>query len=134
MNITTFLSLYFISIPVFIIIDYFWIGIIAKDFYQVRLAHLFGEFNLTAAIILYVVLLAGLTFFAIYPAYQAGSLVQAVVYGALFGFFTYFTYDLTNQATLKDWPVIVTIIDIAWGTFVSGLVAGVVFYLYSLFR
>ncbi len=133
MNITTFLSLYFISIPVFIIIDYFWIGIIAKDFYQVRLAHLFGEFNLTSAIILYVVLLAGLTFFAIYPAYQAGSLVQAVVYGALFGFFTYFTYDLTNQATLKDWPVIVTIIDIAWGTFVSGLVSGLVFSIYRLF-
>ncbi len=133
MNLSTFFSLYLISIPVFIIIDYFWIGIIAKDFYQVRLAHLFGEFNLTAAIILYVVLLVGLTFFAIYPAYQAGSLVQAVVYGALFGFFTYFTYDLTNQATLKDWPVIVTIIDIAWGTFVSGLVSGLVFSIYRLF-
>lgn len=134
MPINTFLSLYLISIPVFIIIDYFWIGIIAKNFYQSKLSHLFGDFNLLAAVILYLVLLIGLTFFAIYPAWQNASLSQAVIYGALFGFFTYFTYDLTNQATLKDWPVIVTVVDIAWGTFVSGLVAGLVFFIYGWFK
>jgi uncharacterized membrane protein len=133
MPITTFIYLYLISVPTFVVIDYFWIGIIAKDFYQFQLAHIFGDFNLIAAIVLYLILLLGLTFFAIYPGVQNDSLRQAILYGALFGFFTYFTYDLTNQATIKDWPMIVTVVDIAWGTFVSGLVSGIVFYLYNRF-
>ncbi len=66
----------------------------------------------------------GLLFFAVRPALETGSLGKAVLLGALFGFFTYATYDLTNLATLRDWPVLVTEVDLAWGTVLGALVSG----------
>lgn len=132
MSIQTFLTLYLISVPVFFIIDMIWLGVVAKSFYQSRLGHLLGDVNWTAAIIFYFIFLAGLVFFAIYPAAQAGAWQTALLYGALFGFFTYATYDLTNLATLKDWPLSVVIVDIIWGTVLGGTVATVTYYIHSL--
>lgn len=133
MNITTFLTLYAMSVPVFFIIDMIWLGVVARDFYQTKLAAFLGEVNWTAAIIFYLVFLVGLTFFAIYPAATEGKVVTAVVLGGLFGFFTYATYDLTNLATLKDWPLSIVLVDMAWGTVLGAGVAGVTVYLYQLF-
>ena len=132
MNIQTFIVLYAISVPVFFIIDMFWLGVVAKNFYQARIGHLLGDVNWVAAIIFYLVFLVGLTFFAMYPGVMAGKVGTAVLLGALFGFFTYATYDLTNLATLKDWPLSIVFVDILWGTTLGALVSGVTVYLYQL--
>ena len=112
MSLSLFLKVYALSVPIFFIIDIFWLGIVARPFYQNYLADFLGPVNWPAAIVFYLVFLLGLTFFAIYPAVQAGQWQTAALYGALFGFFTYATYDLTNLATMKDWPMIVVIVDI----------------------
>jgi uncharacterized membrane protein len=131
MNIQLFLALYAMSVPIFFIIDMIWLGFVASDFYRSRLGHLMGDINWTAAIIFYLIFLLGLTFFATYPAVAKGSLVTALTLGALFGFFTYATYDLTNLATLRDWPLSVVFVDILWGTVLGMAVAGGTYYLYT---
>lgn len=108
-----------------------WLGLIASDFYRTRLGSML-EISWVPAILFYFIFLVGLTFFAIYPAAMAGSWYMAVGYGALFGFFTYATYDMTNFATLKDWPLSVVIVDILWGTVLGGFVSGMTVWLYGL--
>ncbi len=134
MNIPVFLTLYFISVPLFFLIDLLWLGVIAKDIYQDRLGHLLGDVNWIAAIIFYFIFLAGLTFFATYPAVIEGKLINAIGYGAFFGFVTYVTYELTNLALLKDWPLSIVFIDIAWGTVLGAGVAGSAFYIWMLLK
>lgn len=110
------IKLYLLTVPIFFAIDIVWLGVVAKSFYQRQLAHLLSsQVNWTAAIVFYLIYIAGILFFAVRPAMQQNSLWQAVMLGALFGFFTYATYDLTNLATLKDWPIVVVIVDIFWG-------------------
>ncbi len=108
---------------VFFIIDLLWLGIFAKGLYQKYLGHLLGEVNWTAAIIFYLIFISGILIFAVLPGIEKSSFLHAVTYGVLFGFFTYATYDLTNLATLKDWPVTIVYIDIVWGMVLSGSVA-----------
>lgn len=134
MNIQTFLTLYAMSVPVFFAIDMVWLGLVASNFYKSQLGHLMGDINWTAAIIFYLVFLVGLTFFAIYPAVLKNSLLTAAILGGLFGFFTYATYDLTNLATLKGWPLSVTIVDMIWGTILGASVTIVTVYLYGFLR
>jgi len=133
MNISLFLTLYAISVPVFFIIDMIWLGLVANKFYQSQLGHLLGPVNWPAAIIFYLLFLVGLTFFAIYPGAVKASILTALGLGAAFGFFTYATYDLTNLATLKDWPIKVVFVDILWGTVLGASVAAGTVYLYQLF-
>jgi uncharacterized membrane protein len=80
--------------------------------------------NMSAAALFYLIYVVGIVLFAVGPALKNESLVYAIAYGALFGFFTYATYDLTNYATLKDWPVMVAVVDTAWGTALAGFSAG----------
>ena len=131
MNIQTFLTLYAISVPIFFLIDMIWLGVVAKSFYQSQIGHLLGEVNWVAAIIFYLVFLVGLVIFAVYPGVQAGAWQTALIYGALFGFFTYATYDLTNLATLKDWPLSVTLVDMVWGTILGATVAVGTYFAHS---
>jgi len=131
MNIQTFLTLYAISLPIFLVIDLLWLGVIASNFYRDRIGHLM-EINWPAAIIFYLVFLVGLTFFAIYPNLDKGW-QMVLLYGSLFGFFTYATYDLTNLSTLKDWPLDLVVVDIIWGTILGGSVALGTYLLYSWF-
>ncbi len=126
-----FVTLYLFSLPVFLILDGIWLGLIASDLYGNALAHLLGPVNWIAAAIFYPVFLIGLTYFA---ATQTTSIKEALKRGALFGFFTYLTYDMTNLATLKDWPLHVSLIDIAWGTFVCGAVSAAATFLYTRSR
>lgn len=133
MNITQFVTLYLVSVPVFFLIDMIWLGLVARDFYRAQLGNLLGEVNWVAAIIFYLVFLVGLTFFAIYPAVTEGSWKTALLLGALFGFFTYATYDLTNLATLKDWPLLIVIVDIAWGTVLGASVCVCTYFIYNSF-
>ena len=120
--------LYFLTIPVFFGIDMIWLGFVAKGFYRNNLGHLLRpDVNWTAALVFYLLYIGGILIFATMPALEKNSLYQAVVLGGLFGFFAYATYDLTNMATLKDWPLNVVIVDIIWGIVLTASVAAASF-------
>jgi len=103
-----------------------WLGLVARGFYQKHLGFLLRTPpNWTAAIVFYLMFVAGLLVFVVVPGLQAGSAKKVLILGALFGLITYATYDLTNQATVKDWPAIVTVVDLCWG----GVLATAVSYL-----
>lgn len=121
--------LYVLTIPAFFLIDMLWLGVIAKDFYQEKLVSFLGPVNWTAAIVFYLIFIVGILIFAVAPALESQSWQKALVLGALFGFFTYATYDLTNLATLRDWPLTVTLVDMVWGAVLSGSVATVSFFI-----
>lgn len=109
-------------------IDLVWIGVIAKDFYRGQIGALMkSDVNWLAAIIFYLIFIAGLVVFVILPAIEKGSLTHAVIFGALFGLVCYATYDLTNLALAKDWPLLVTIVDLAWGAVLSGSVSAITY-------
>jgi len=124
-----YLYLYLLTIPVFFIIDMLWIVGVARSFYQEKLAGLLGPVNWTAAGIFYALYIAAILIFAVLPALQSGSPMKALVLGAGFGFIAYATYDLTNLATLKDWPLIVTVVDMLWGAVLTGAVAYVSYHI-----
>ena len=121
-----YLKLYLLTIPVFFAIDLLWLGVIAKSLYQKNLAHLLSPtVNWPAALLFYFIYIAGIILFAVRPGLAAQSLAKAATWGALFGFFTYATYDLTNLATLRDWPIKVVVVDIIWGTLLcTGVAVG----------
>ncbi len=118
------LKISLIALPVFLFFDALWLGLIAKNFYAKQLGSLMKtEINWWAAIIFYLLFVIGLAFFVIGPAVDKKSLVLALIGGALFGLICYATYDLTNLATLKNWPIMVTLVDLLWGTILSATVA-----------
>jgi uncharacterized membrane protein len=122
------LKLYLIALPVFFIIDMAWLVLVAKNFYQQQIGFLMKpDINWFAAIIFYLLFIAGLVTFVILPAVEKHSWVSAVLFGALFGLITYATYDLTNLATLKDWPLTVTIVDLIWGTVLAASISGLTY-------
>jgi uncharacterized membrane protein len=124
MNIKSAIISYLLTFIVFLIVDMFWLGIIAKNLYQKFLGgFLTDKVNWTAALIFYLIYVVGISIFAIYPAVNKGSAFNAILMGALFGIFTYATYDLTNLATLKGWPLYIVFIDILWGAFLSAIVS-----------
>ncbi|UCG07468.1 MAG: DUF2177 family protein [Desulfobacterales bacterium] len=130
MSITFYLKLYALTIPVFFIIDILWLGVIAKGFYRKKLGFILSaDVNWPAAIVFYLIYIAGILFFAVRPAVINNSWGHAAVMGALFGFFTYATYDLTNLATIKDWPLVIVVVDILWGVCLCALVATLSFAL-----
>ena len=125
MGILFWIKLYLATVPIFFAIDMLWLGVLARGFYQTNLRHLLSpEVNWPAAFVFYFIYIAGILLFAVRPGLEAQSLAKACLWGALFGFFTYATYDLTNLATLRDWPLNVVVVDIAWGTALCTLVAG----------
>lgn len=130
MNFLFYFKLYLLTIPVFFLIDMIWLGWFAKKIYQNNIGHLLAdEVNWGPAIIFYLLYIIGIIFYAVVPALENGDWQKALWYGVLFGFFTYATYDLTNWATLKDWPARVVFIDIAWGMFLCGAVATVSYFI-----
>jgi len=125
-----FIKLYAIALPVFFAIDMIWLGLVAKNFYKSQIGFLMKpDINWTAAIIFYLLFIVGLVLFVIMPAVEKGSWMYALLFGALFGLITYATYDLTNLATLKDWPILVTIVDLAWGATLGALVSVITYFI-----
>ncbi len=115
---------YLLTAVVFFAIDMLWLGLIAKGLYNKYLGSFLAEqVNWTAAVIFYLLFIVGIFIFAIMPAVEKDSLMKAILLGALFGFFTYATYDLTNLATLKDWPLKIVLIDIVWGAVLTASVS-----------
>lgn len=118
-------KLYASTFLAFLAIDAVWIGLVARTFYKQHLGTMLAEEpRLGAAAAFYLVYIAALLVFVVLPALAESSLAKAVLLGAFFGLVCYATYDLTNLATLKGWPMIVTVVDLAWGTFLSAAVSG----------
>lgn len=111
------LKIYFITLLIFLGIDAIWLGGVAPAFYRSQIGHLMAEtINLPAAVVFYFLYVATLVYFAVDPAVRVDNVKEGLLRGALFGLAAYGTYDLTNLATLRDWPVLVTVVDLAWGT------------------
>jgi len=122
------IKLYFSTLVAFLSIDLLWLGLLARGFYRKHLGFLMSPSpNWTAAIIFYLLFIAGLLIFAVIPGLTGESMGKAVLLGALFGLFTYATYDLTNLATIKDWPLTLTVVDILWGVVLSSAVSWISF-------
>ncbi|HYN63992.1 MAG TPA: DUF2177 family protein [Candidatus Limnocylindrales bacterium] len=109
---------------VMLVIDLLWLGVIAKSLYQQGMGNLMApQPRLAFAALFYLLYPVGLVIFAVLPGVAADSVARAAVLGALFGLFAYATYDLTNLAVIRDWPVGLSFLDMAWGSFVSGVSA-----------
>ena len=127
------LKLYGITFSVFMVIDLIWLGVIAKNLYREHLGFLMApQVNWAAAIGFYMLFIVGLIFFVVRPALDRQSLSYALLAGGFFGLITYGTYDLTNLATIKNWPLNITVIDLVWGTTLCALTSSVSYYLYTL--
>lgn len=121
---------YAITFVTFFLIDIVWLVVVARKLYQKELGYIMSEKpNWIVAALFYLIFIAGLIFFVINPALEKNSWTYALLVGMLFGLITYSTYDLTNLATLKDWPIKITIIDLIWGTSLGGLVSTITFFI-----
>jgi uncharacterized membrane protein len=121
-------KLYLIALPVFFAIDMVWLGVVAKGFYRREIGSLMrSPVNWPAAIVFYLLFILGLVVFVVAPAIDRDSWVRALGYGALFGLITYATYDLTNLSTLRDWPVLLTVVDLIWGAVLAATVSVVTY-------
>lgn len=124
------LVLYLGTVPIFFIFDILWLGVIARGTYTKYLGEMMRTpINWPVAITFYLLFILGLLLFAVLPALSKNMVWYATFYGALFGFFTYMTYELTNWAILKTWPWQIVPIDILWGTVLGAVVATISFYL-----
>jgi len=118
------LVMYLVTLAVFFIIDMVWLGVVAKGFYRRHLGSMLSpKVNWAAAILFYLLFIAGLLVFVVRPALAGGEPLKALFFGALFGLISYATYDLSNLATLKDWPLVVTVVDLVWGSVLGGVVS-----------
>ncbi len=130
MSLSKLIIRYFLTTLVFFILDMLWLGLIAKDLYNKYLIDFLSDkVNWTAAIIFYLLFIIGIFYFCILPAIEKDSISKAIIGGAFFGIITYATYDLTNLATLKNWPLPIVFIDIIWGMLLTMLVSISGFYI-----
>ena len=117
------LKLYLITFLTFLAIDSLWLGLVAPSFYRSQIGYIMAETpNYFAAGLFYLVFIFGMVVFIVEPGVREGTLMQSVSRGALFGLVTYATYDLTNLATVEGWPVLLTVVDLTWGTVLSAVV------------
>ena len=109
---------------IFFFFDIIWLGVVARNFYRAELGHLLRkDVNWSSAVIFYFLYTAGVCYFAVCPAVAAGSPLKAVIDGTVLGFFAYMTYNLTNHAIFKYWPVKIVVVDILWGAGLTGMVS-----------
>ncbi len=129
-----FIKLYLIAVFVFFAIDMVWLGLVAKNFYSRQIGFLMRENVLwLPALIFYLLFVVGLVVFVISPALQKKDWTLLLTNGALFGLITYATYDLTNLATVKGWPITVTLVDLVWGMTLSSVVSIATYFIYLKF-
>lgn len=116
---------YVATAVLFGVLDALWLGKMVPAVYRPEIGEMLMKgWRPAPALIFYALYMLGIQIFAVGPALKAGQWHIALVYGALFGFFCYMTYDLTNYATLKVWSLKITLLDIAWGTIATGAAAG----------
>lgn len=119
-----YLKLYFATLAVFFAVDMLWLGVISRAFYKKHLGFIMApEVNWYAALIFYFLFIVGILVFVVLPGIKENALPMMLVKAALFGLITYATYDLTNLATVKDWPLIITVVDLVWGMVLTSVVS-----------
>ncbi|KQV63880.1 DUF2177 family protein [Rhizobium sp. Root1220] len=122
------------SLVALLAVDAIWLGLVARTFYRDQLGDMMlPSPNLGIAVVFYIFFAAAVVILAVLPALSAGSLIMAIVYGAVLGLAAYGTYEITNLATLRNWPVAMAVIDIGWGTFLTSLTAASGFTVARLF-
>ncbi len=127
------MSTYLAMTVTFLVVDLLWLGLIARPVYKKYLGSLMRKNVIwLAAIIFYLLFIVGIFIFVVLPAHQKASMSHAIGMGALFGFFTYMTFELTAFATLKNWPLPLVFIDIIWGTVLTSIISLVGFWAMSL--
>ncbi len=114
-----------VALVIFLVLDSLWLGIVARDFYRSRLSNVIDmQVQFPVAAVFYMLHITGVMIFVIQPAAQNGSgLLMLLCRGGLYGLFTYATYDLTNLATVRNWPLSLALTDILWGTVLNAMVA-----------
>ena len=123
-----YLKLYLVTLMAFLALDMVWLGLVARSFYRTYVGFLMASNpNWLAAAIFYLLFIVGILFFVVVPGLEGDSLRTTLLRAALFGLITYATYDLTNLATVRDWPLLITVVDMAWGTVLSVAVSYVGF-------
>ena len=128
----TYLIGYISTLLTFVVIDMVWLATMTPRFYRPTLGDiLISGVNLPPALVFYLLYPIGLLVFAISPALKSGSIKTAILYGALFGFFTYATYDISNYATLRNWTLQLTLTDVAWGTILAAIASVAGFWVVS---
>ena len=128
----TFIKLFVTAFIIFLAIDFLWLGLIAKNVYSQELGSLMKpEVNFYAAFLFYAIFIVALTVFVIMPGIEAGSIWKVMLLGALFGLASYATYDLTNYATLANFPLKIVLIDLAWGTFLGTSTSTLTYIIYQ---
>lgn len=119
-----FLKLYGLTAAVFFAIDLVWLGVVAAGFYQKHLGHLLRpDVVWGAALVFYALYIAGVLVFAVLPGLEAGSLARTLTLGAFFGLVAYATFDLTSMALMRDFPLVVVVVDLLWGTVLTATVS-----------
>ena len=127
-----YIILYITSFLVFLFIDFIWLGFISRNLYKEQIGHLMAEnVNFFAAFLFYALFVAAVIILAVLPAARDNDITKALLLALVFGLASYATYDLTNWATLKDWPVKIVIIDMIWGMFISSSTALASYYIAS---
>ncbi|MPM15422.1 hypothetical protein SDC9_61793 [bioreactor metagenome] len=122
---------FFVALGSFLVVDGLWLTLIAKNFYAKHLGYLMSKNpNLLAAGLFYLIYVFAMVVLVVTPGIEKGSFWSTVLSGALFGLCCYATYDLTNLATVQNWPLIVTIVDLIWGTFLSATIAAISFLIF----
>lgn len=120
--------IYLIATVIFFAIDMVWIGFVARSFYKEKLGYLLADKpNWAAAVIFYLIYIGGILFFAVVPALRDQVWTVALVNGAALGLLCYATYDLTNLATVDRFPLVVVIVDILWGIFLTAAVSTITY-------
>ncbi len=128
-----FVKVYLVAFIVFMVTEGIWLSLVAKNFYKKEIGYLMAKSpKLLPTIFFSFIFVFGLVFFAINPALVKDSWSYALYSGSILGLVSYGTYDLTNHAAVKDWPLKVTIVDLFWGVFMSGTVAGITFFIVSM--
>jgi uncharacterized membrane protein len=118
------LAAYFTSLVVFVGVDFLWLGRMGDAFYRPAMGGMAMDgFRLGPALVFYLLYAFGIGYFAATPALAAQDWRLAAAHGLLFGLVGYGVYDLTNQATLRSWPLALTLVDMSWGAFLTGLAA-----------
>ena len=118
------IKLFLATLAIFLVVDLVWLSLVARKFYQKHLGFLMSPSpNWLAAILFYLLFVIGLLVFVVLPGLETGSLQFTLLRAALFGLVTYATYDLTNLATVRNWPILITIVDLGWGTALSVIVS-----------
>lgn len=124
------IKLYIITLPVLLAIDLVWLRFVAKGFYQDKIGYLMKpEINLVPALIFYLLFALALVIFVISPALSEGVWTKALLLGLFLGFVSYAAYDLTNHATIRDWPLMMTVVDMLWGALLSGATSVIAYFI-----